>query len=164
MTADQLVEDGRAPALVPMPAVTLAVTSGMAVGFRPASTHRRADELLRGLVVELAGQGIRRTGCASMSVVAVDDAGVGIEVGVVVREPVVPTETLRVVERPSHDAVTLLVLGDQTDRDWGRLRVFLAELDVVATGRSSVSFLHPRRGDERMRYTQLVQPVAVRDD
>jgi hypothetical protein len=163
LTAHQLVEDGRAPALVPMPAVTLAVTSGRSVGFRPASTHRRADELLRGLVAELAGQGIRGTGCASMSVVAVDDAGVGIEVGVVVHGPVVPSETLRVVERPSHDAVTLLVPGDQTDRDWGRLRMFLAELDVVVLWRSSVSFQHPR-GDERTRYTQLVQPVAVRDD
>lgn len=164
MTAGQLLEDGRAPAVVPMPAVTLAVVSGRSVGFRPAATHRRADELLRDLVGELADQGISRTGCASMSVVAADDSGVGIEVGVVVHGPVVETETLRVVERPSHEAVTLLVPGDQTDRDWGRLRVFLAGIDVVAQRRSYVSFQHPRSADHATRFTQLVQPVTLRRD
>ncbi|WP_420369451.1 hypothetical protein [Curtobacterium sp. L1-20] len=164
MTADQLVEDGRAPALVPMPAVTLAVTSGRSTGFRPAATQRRVDELLSDLVDELADQGVTTTGCASMSVVAVDDTGVGIEVGVVVDAPVIPTETIRVVERPGHDAVTLLVPGDQTDRDWTRLRVFLADLDVVALRRSYVSFQHPRRPRAGTRFTQLVQPITARHD
>jgi hypothetical protein len=163
VTADQLIEDGRAPALVPMRAVTLAVASGRSTGFRAVSTERRADELLRELATELADQGVSMTGCASMSVVAVDDFGVGIEVGVVVSVPVTPTETIRVVDRPSHDAVTLLVPGDQTDRDWARLRAFLADLDVVALRRSYVSFQHPRRPDETMRFTQLVQPVTLRD-
>jgi hypothetical protein len=163
VTADQLIEDGRAPALVPMRAVTLAVASGRSTGFRAVSTERRADELLRELAMELADQGVSMTGCASMSVVAVDDFGVGIEVGVVVSVPVTPTETIRVVDRPSHDAVTLLVPGDQTDRDWARLRAFLADLDVVALRRSYVSFQHPRRPDETMRFTQLVQPVTLRD-
>jgi hypothetical protein len=163
VTADQLIEDGRAPALVPMRAVTLAVASGRSTGFRAVSTERRADELLRELATELADQGVSMTGCASMSVVAVDDVGVGIEVGVVVSVPVTPTETIRVVDRPSHDAVTLLVPGDQTDRDWARLRAFLADLDVVALRRSYVSFQHPRRPDETMRFTQLVQPVTLRD-
>jgi len=164
VTADQRVADGRAPALVPMPALTLAVTSGRSAGFRPAATHRRADELLRDLVSELADQGVSSTGSASMTVVAADDAGIGIEVGVVVHEPVVPTETIRVVERPSHEAVTLLVPGDQTDRDWGRLRVFLAELDVVADRRSYVSFHHPPGTDRASRFTLLVQPVTPRHD
>jgi sulfite reductase beta subunit-like hemoprotein len=167
VTADQLIEGGRAPALVPMRAVTLAVASGRSTGFRAVSTERRADELLRELATELADQGVSMTGCASMSVVAVDDVGVGIgvgiEVGVVVSVPVTPTETIRVVDRPSHDAVTLLVPGDQTDRDWARLRAFLADLDVVALRRSYVSFQHPRRPDETMRFTQLVQPVTLRD-
>jgi len=150
-----------APEIVPMAAVTLAVTSGRTAGFRPAATRRRTDELLRALVHELARQGVTEVGCASTAVVAVDDHGVGIEVGVVVHGPVVPTDTIRVVERPGHVAATLLVAGEQTDRAWARLRRFTADVDAAASGRSSVSFQHPRGADERTWTTQLVQPVTT---
>lgn len=162
MSTGRTTEDARAPRLVPMPATTLAVTSGRSTGFRPAATHRRVDELLRDLVAELAGQGITSTGSASMSIVTVDDLGVGIEVGVVVHDPVTPTDTLRVLERPGHEAATLLVLGEQTDRAWDRLRRFVADADLTVGRRSYVSFQHPRSADARTRYTQLVQPVAPR--
>jgi hypothetical protein len=162
-TMQQMLEPAWAPEVVPIPAATLAVTSGRSAGFRLVSTRRRVDALLRDLVEELAAQGVTETGSATMSVVAVDDAGVGIEVGVVVYGPVVPTETLRVVERPRHEAATLLVLGDPTEHAWGRLRRFTAEVGVVADRRTYVTFQHPRLDDERTWVIQLVQPVAPTD-
>jgi hypothetical protein len=162
-TMQEMLEQAWAPEVVPILAATLAVTSVRVPGFRLASTRRRADALLRELVEELAAQGVTVTGCASMSVVAVDDSGVGIEVGVVVHGPVVPTETLRVVERPGHEAATLLVVGDPTEQAWGRLRRFTADVDVVADRRAYVTFQHPRLDDERTWVIQLVQPVAPTD-
>jgi hypothetical protein len=156
----EMLEQAGAPEVVPIQAVTLAVTSGRSRGFGLASTRLRADALLRDLVEDLAAQGVTATGSASMSVVAVDDAGVGIEVGLVVHDPVVPTETLRVVERPGHEAATLLVLGDPTERAWGRLRRFVADVDVVADRRAYVTFQHPRLDDERTWVNQLVQPLV----
>lgn len=151
-----------------MSAMTLAVASGRSIGFRPAATHRRAAELLRGVVDELADQGVTATGCASVSVVSVDDAGVGIEVGVVVdgdvvHDRVVETDTLRVVERPGHAAATLLVSGEQSDPAWAELLGFVGDVGLRPAARPYVSFQHPRVADARSWFTQLVQPVVVAD-
>ncbi|QWS34953.1 hypothetical protein [Curtobacterium aetherium] len=159
MSVEAMLDEARAPELVSMAAVTVAVTSGRTLGFRPSATRRRTDELLRDLLAELAAQEVTAVGSASMSVVAVDDSGVGVEVGVVVHDPVRPTDTVRVVLRPRHEAATLLVSGDQTDQAWGRLRGFLLGVDVVASRRPYTSFQHPRGTDERTWTTQLVQPV-----
>lgn len=148
-----------APDLVHVRGHTLAVITGTS-GFRPASTRRRAAELLRELLDELAEQGVTAIGSASMSVVSVDDSGVCVEVGVVASERVRTTASIRVTERPAHHAATLLVHGDQTDRAWGRLRSFLVDVCAEANGRSYVTFQHPRGDDERTWVTQLVQPIA----
>jgi len=41
------------------------------------------------------------------------------------------------------------------------LRRFTADVDAAASGRSSVSFQHPRGADEQTWTTQLVQPVTT---